>query len=78
MGESTKIDKRCAKCGRMMHDVSRARRYCDVCRYGFMDLEPAQSLKHPKYTGPSIREIMKEATKEGLQYAEYRKKHNLH
>lgn len=31
-----------------------------------------------KYEGPSLQEIMHEATKEGLQYVAYCKKHGLH
>lgn len=33
--------------------------------------------KKEKYKGPSLQEIMKAATAEGLQYAEYCKKHGL-
>lgn len=70
--------KRCAKCGAVMHNVSVARKYCDFCRFGYATNDPVLPLVHPKYTGPTLQEIMREATKEGLQYAEYCKKHGLH
>ena len=73
MGDS-KVTKRCAKCGAVMHDVSVARKYCDFCRFGYATNDPVLPLAHPKYTGPTLQEIMREATKEGLQYAEYCKK----
>lgn len=71
MGDS-KVTKRCAKCGAVMHNVSVARKYCDFCRFGYATNDPVLPLVHPKYTGPTLQEIMREATKEGLQYAEYR------
>lgn len=76
MGDS-KVAKRCAKCGAMMYNVSVARKYCDFCRFGYATNDPVLPLEHPKYTGPTLQEIMREATKEGLQYAEYCKKHGL-
>ncbi len=77
MGDS-KVTKRCAKCGAVMRNVSVARKYCDFCRFGYATNDPVLPLVHPKYTGPTLQEIMREATKEGLQYAEYCKKHGLH
>lgn len=74
----SKVTKRCAKCGAVMHNVSVARKYCDFCRFGYATNDPVLPLVHPKYTGPTLQEIMREATKEGLQYAEYCKKHGLH
>ena len=68
MGDS-KVTKRCAKCGAVMHNVSVARKYCDFCRFGYATNDPVLPLVHPKYTGPTLQEIMREATKEGLQYA---------
>lgn len=73
MGDS-KVTKRCAKCGAVMHNVSVARKYCDFCRFGYATNDSPLPLEHPKYTGPTLQEIMREATKEGLQYAEYCKK----
>lgn len=45
---------------------------------GYATNDPVLPLVHPKYTGPTLQEIMREAAKEGLQYAEYCKKHGLH
>lgn len=73
MGDS-KVTKRCAKCGAMMYNVSASRKYCDFCRFGYATNDSPLPLEHPKYTGPTLQEIMREATKEGLQYAEYCKK----
>lgn len=67
--------KPCRKCGRMMHHVPASRKYCDCCRYGYPP-EPEPEKKTKK--GPSLREIMHEADKEGLQYASYCKKHGLY
>ena len=48
MGDS-KVTKRCAKCGAVMHNVSAARKYCDFCRFGYATNDPVLPLVHPKY-----------------------------
>lgn len=78
MGSHKKVDKPCARCGEIMHNVYEGRKYCEFCRHGYVELAPTQQLHHPPYVGPTLREIMIEANKEGLQYAEYCKKHGLH
>ena len=73
MGKVWKIDKPCVNCGVMMHDVYPGKRYCDKCRKERF-LKKAE-LKPKKLT---LQEIMREADKEGLQYASYCKKHGLY
>lgn len=42
------------------------------------EMDAFKPKEKKKYEGPSLQEIMHEATKEGLQYAAYCKKHGLH
>lgn len=66
MGGLRRVDKACKKCGVMMYQVPSKRLYCDKCR----DTIPRKM--------PKTEEIMREADKEGLQYASYYKKHGLY
>lgn len=66
MGGLRRVDKACKKCGAMMYQVPSKRLYCDKCR----DTVPRNMSK--------TEEIMREADKEGLQYASYCKKHGLY
>ena len=68
MGRIRKVDQPCIKCGVMMHNVPRERAYCDECR--------KEATPGPKKL--TLTEIMREADKEGLQYASYCKKHGLY
>lgn len=63
--------------GRMMYNVPIARKYCNMCKYGFPCADEDRPPK-PERKGPSLQEIMHEADKEGLQYASYCKKHGLY
>lgn len=73
MGKVWKIDKPCVDCGVMMHDVYPGKRYCDKCRK-----ERFLKKAEPKPKKITLQEIMREADKEGLQYASYCKKHGLY
>ncbi len=77
MGSRARTDKPCEKCGRMMYNVPVVRKQCSVCRYGFPCPEEDRPAK-PIKKGPTLQEIMREADKEGLQYASYCKKHGLY
>lgn len=73
-----RTDKQCEKCGRMMYNVPIARKQCSVCKFGFPCQEEDTHTKSNKKNGPTLQEIMREANKEGLQYAAYCKKHGLY
>lgn len=73
----TRTNKPCQKCGRMMYNVPIARKCCNVCTYGFPCADEDRPPK-PQRKGPTLEEIMREADKEGLQYASYCKKHGLY
>lgn len=75
MGGLRRVDKACKKCGGMMHQVPSKRLYCDKCR----DTVPRNmSTTEEKLKKLTLSEIMREADKEGLQYASYCKKHGLY
>lgn len=77
MSKVWKMDKPCADCGVMMYNVYPGQRYCDKCRKErFLKKEEPKHKPEPKKL--SLREIMREADKEGLQYASYCKKHGLY
>lgn len=78
MGDKKKVNKPCAKCGQMMYNVNESRNFCKFCLYGYQTITLEKRPNHPPYVGPTLREIMIEANKEGLQYVEYCKKHGLH
>lgn len=68
MGGLRRVDKACKKCGGMMYQVPSKRLYCDKCR----DTVPRNmSTTEEKPKKLSLSEIMREANKEGLQYASY-------
>lgn len=73
MAKIWKIDKPCMDCGVMMYAVYPGQRYCEKCR-------KARFLKkdEPKPKKLTLQDIMREADKEGLQYASYCKKHGLY
>lgn len=77
MGFRVRTDKPCEKCGRMMYNVPIACRTCSMCKFGFPCPEE-DNPPTPVKKGPTLEEIMKEANKEGLQYASYCKKHGLY
>ncbi len=69
-----KVDKPCEQCGVMLYNIYSGQRYCEKCR-------KERFLKKDEKTKPekmTLREIMHEADKEGLQYASYCKKHGLY
>lgn len=71
MGGLRRVDKACKKCGAMMYQVPSKRLYCDKCR----DTVPRNMSKtEEKPKKLTLSEIMREADKEGLQYASYCKK----
>lgn len=72
MGQIKKIDKPCKRCGIMLYNVYPGRLYCDACRETLKRHRPQAPKK------PTLAEIMREADKEGLQYASYCKKHGLY
>lgn len=75
MGGLRRIDKPCKKCGVMMYQVPSRRTYCDKCR----DTIPRNTAKIDRKSSKlTLQEIMREADKEGLQYASYCKKHGLY
>lgn len=74
MGWPIKIDKACVKCGKPLLQVSPKRMYCEECNRK-IDRHPKKKEEPKKLT---LREIMREADKEGLQYASYCKKHGLY
>lgn len=75
MGGLRRVDKACKKCGVMMYQVLSKRLYCDKCR----DTVPRNMSKmEEKPKKLTLSEIMREADKEGLQYASYCKKHGLY
>ena len=75
MGGLRRVDKACKKCGTMMYQVPSKRLYCDKCR----DTVPRNMSKtEEKPKKLTLSEIMREADKEGLQYASYCKKHRLY
>ena len=56
MGEhygTTRTSKPCQKCGRMMYNVPIARKYCNMCKYGFpcADKEGLQYASYCKKHG---------------------------
>ena len=67
-----KVTKVCESCGAIMYNVGPARKRCDACRYGYT------YRKKPKSKGSTLRDIMREAAKEGLQYGQYCIKHGLY
>lgn len=75
MGGLRRVDKACKKCGAMMYQVPSKRLYCDKCRDTVPRNMPKTEEKAKKLT---LSEIMREADKEGLQYASYCKKHGLY
>lgn len=76
MSTFKKIDKTCNRCGVMLYNVSPDRCYCDACRE---ELRMHPPKKEPDRTRKmTLTEIMREADKEGLQYASYCKKHGLY
>lgn len=74
MGGLRRVDKACKKCGAMMYQVPSKRLYCDKCR-GTVPRNMSKTEEKPKKL--TLSEIMREADKEGLQYASYCKKHEL-
>ena len=75
MGGLRRVDKACKKCGGMMYQVPSKRLYCNKCRNTVPRNMSTTEEKPKKLT---LSEIMREADKEGLQYASYCKKHGLY
>ena len=75
MGGLRRVDKACKKCGAMMYQVPSKRLTAINVEtpYRVTCQRRKKSLK--KLT---LSEIMREADKEGLQYASYCKKHGLY
>lgn len=87
------IDKVCKCCGKMMYQVPANRQYCIDCSderrkkrdrtrsHNRMTVltkpKPIESKPDMNHV-MSLSEIMHEATKEGLQYVEYCRKHDMY
>lgn len=72
---------KCRLCGVTIMNPGNGQKYCKDCSHWLNTTgRPSHQKKKEstKKTGPSLSEIMHEATKEGLQYVEYCKKHGLY
>lgn len=67
---------RCVICSAPIMDEAPNKKYCPDCAAWIEKSRKAK--KNIEKNGPSLSEIMHEATKEGLQYVEYCKKHGLY
>lgn len=77
MGEFKKIDRPCKRCGVMLYGVYPGTLYCEKCRAEIhRKKEVPETDTVPKKL--TLRDVMREADKEGLQYASYCKKHGLY
>ena len=71
---------KCALCGVTVYNPANGQKFCKDCAHWRNTTGRPNHQKKPtdtKRKGPSLTEIMHEATKEGLQYAAYCKKHGL-
>lgn len=77
----------CKLCGKFLYNVGLGTKYCSECRKQVDAMRDRTSKKAPpkpkehekkKSKGPTLQEIMREANKEGLQYAAYCKKHGFY
>ena len=73
----------CRLCGKYVSNPANGQVYCKECRDWIYknkhkDFYEKSKTQQPKKNKPSLSDIMHEATKEGLQYAAYCKKHGLH
>ena len=75
MGGLRNVDRPCKKCGAMMNQVPSTQMYCNNCRKRAPKHSDTVSESKKKMT---LQDIMREADKEGLQYASYCKKHGLY
>lgn len=78
--------KYCEECRRIREKKNRLKHklkngYKDLSETEKYLLDWGEEVEYPprkhNYTGPTLDEIMREANKEGLQYAAYCKKHGL-
>lgn len=73
----------CRLCGKYVPKPANGQIYCEECgkmlrKDKHHEFYEARRQKKSKTSKPSLSEIMHEATKEGLQYVEYCKKHGLY
>lgn len=73
----------CRLCGKCIPKPANGQIYCEECRKNLYkekqrNFYEARKQKKQKSNKPSLSDIMHEATKEGLQYVAYCKKHGLY
>lgn len=73
----------CHLCGKCIPKPANGQIYCEECRKNLYkekqrNFYEARKRKKQKSNKPSLSDIMHEATKEGLQYVAYCKKHRLY
>ena len=73
----------CHLCGKCIPKPANGQIYCEECRKNLYkekqrNFYEARKQKKQKSNTPSLSDIMHEATKEGLQYVAYCKKHGLY
>lgn len=73
----------CHLCGKCIPKPANGQIYCEECRKNLYkekqrNFYEARKQKKQKSNKPSLSDIMHEATKEGLQYVAYCKKHELY
>lgn len=73
----------CHLCGKCIPKPANGQIYCEECRKNLYkekqrNFYEARKQKKQKNNKPSLSDIMHEATKEGLQYVAYCKKHGLY
>lgn len=73
----------CHLCGKCIPKPANGQIYCEECRKNLYkekqrNFYEARKQKKQKSNKPSLSDIMHEATKEGLQYVVYCKKHGLY
>lgn len=73
----------CHLCGKCIPKPANGQIYCEECRKNLYkekqrNFYEARKQKKQKSNKPSLSDIMHEATKEGLQYVAYCKKHVLY
>ena len=86
MKKSTKHPINCRLCGKYIPEPARAQIYCEKCgkwinknnHRTYREANVTPKDQKPKNNKPSLSDIMHEATKEGLQYVAYCKKHGLY
>lgn len=78
-------NKYCEICGQAIPNAPSAQKYCHTCKKKLDGVHSRAEremmkikIKNEKRSSMTLDEIMREANKEGLQYAAYCKKHGLY